>query len=98
LVTTLGNGVSRTVSGELRSREFADSEIEEIVARAKRNLWIEADQIKRADVHVGLMNGRMNVRMTDGRWIKLLWLRGDRADRPRKTALSSWGVATGPTL
>ena len=46
-------GVVQTVTGEPRSREFADGEIERIVASRRRNLWIEADRIKRADLNVG---------------------------------------------
>ena len=86
----------QTVTGEPRSREFADGEIERIVASRRRNLWIEAERIKRADLHVGRTTSRINLHMTDGRRIKLLWLREDRAERPLTTALSSWGVATGP--
>ena len=89
-------GVVRTVTGEPRSREFADGEIERIVASRRRNLWIEADRIKRADLHAGRTTSRLNLHMTDGRRITLLWLREDRAERPLTTALSSWGVATGP--
>jgi hypothetical protein len=64
--------------------------------RRRRNLWIEADQIKRADLQVGRTTGRVNLHMTDGRRIKLEWLHEDGAERPLTTALSSWGVATGP--
>jgi hypothetical protein len=46
LGTTLTNGVVRTVSGESRSREFADGEIVAIVAMGKRNLWMQADQVR----------------------------------------------------
>jgi hypothetical protein len=96
LATTISNGIVQTVSGEPRSQEFVDGEIERIVARGGTNLWIQADQIRGADIHVGLMTSRMKVHMADGHRIKLLWLRGDRAERPLTKALSSWGVATGP--
>jgi hypothetical protein len=84
------------VTGEPRSRDVDDGEIERIVASRRRNLWIEADQIQSADLHVGRTTSRANLHMTDGKTIKLLWLREDQAEQPLTTALSSWGVATGP--
>ncbi len=91
LATTAGHGLLRTVPGEPAEREFTDAEIDAIAARGKRNhLWIPADQIKRADIHTGLTTSRVNLWMVDGRKIKLLWLRGDHAERPLSTALTSW--------
>jgi len=57
----------QTVYGEPRSQEFADGEIERIVARGGTNLWI---QIRGADMHIGLMTSRMNVHRANGHRIK----------------------------
>ena len=80
LATTVAHGAWRTVSDEARGREFSDGEIDALVASHKRNVWINADQIERADIHVGITTSRVNMQMRSGRKIKLLWLRGDRAE------------------
>ena len=91
---TLAHQNRRTVPDEPQHEEFSDSWIDAIVASHRTNLWIPAERIASANIHVGLMTGRANVRMKDGRRIKLLWLRSDRAERPLTTALASWGVPT----
>ena len=93
LATTLAHQNLRTVSDEPQGRDFSYDEIKALVT-TKRNLWIEADRIERADVHVGVMTGRVNLRMRGGRKIKLLWLRSDHAERALSTALASWNVET----
>ena len=94
LTETLAHQNRRTVPDEPQHEEFSDSWIDAIVASHRTNLWIPAERIASANIHVGLMTGRANVRMKDGRRIKLLWLRSDRAERPLTTALASWGVPT----
>jgi hypothetical protein len=79
------------VSGEPRSQEFADDEIERIVARGETNLWLQADQITGADIHVGLMTSRMNVDMADGHRIKLLLA----SQRPGRAAAHDSAVIVG---
>jgi hypothetical protein len=38
------------------------------------------------------MTSRVNLWMADGQKVKLLWFRGDHAERPLSTALSSWNA------
>jgi hypothetical protein len=93
LVTTASHGLLRTVTGDPAEREFTDAEIHTIASLGKKNhLWIPADHIKRADIHTGVITSRVNLWMVDGRKIKLLWLRGDHAERPLSTALTSWNT------
>jgi hypothetical protein len=95
LTTTWINQSGPTVSDdEPRAETFGDSQIEDIVATHRTNLWMPAEDIVRADIHVGMMVTRVNLHTRDGRRIKLLWLRSDNAERPLATALSSWGIPT----
>lgn len=94
LATTVAQEPSRTVPDETRGREFLDGEIDALVASHKRNLWIDADQIEGADIHVGTTTSRVNLHMRNGRKIKLLWPVSDRAEQPLGTALAAWKVET----
>ena len=93
LTTTLMHQNQPTVADEAERIELSDGQIAFMIG-TKGSLWIPADKIKRADFHVGLKTGRVNLRMKDAHKIKLLWLRSDRAERPLSTALASWGVPT----
>jgi hypothetical protein len=94
LAATLSHEYGPTVPDAPVYRDFDDSEITKIVATNKRNLWIPADQIARGSLANGLASGRLNLLMTDGRKIKLLWLESDPAHEPLRAALTSWKVAT----
>jgi hypothetical protein len=96
LIATVVHQNRQTVSDEPGYHEFDESEIESLVSGGNRNLWVSAEGIESAAFHVGLMTGRVNLRMKDGPRIKLLWLRSDRAERPLSAALASWGVTSSP--
>jgi hypothetical protein len=93
LTTTFMHQNQQTVPDEAERVELSDGQIAFMIG-TKRSLWIPADKIKSAHFHVGLMTGRVNLRMKDAPKIKLLWLRSDRAEGPLTTALASWGVPT----
>jgi hypothetical protein len=92
VAATASHGLLHTVSGDLAEREFTGVELQKIASRGKKNLWLQADHIKRADIHTGVMTSRVNLWMADGQKVKLLWIRGDHAERPLSTALSSWNA------
>ena len=92
LVNTAGNGILRTIPRDPVVRQFTREEIDEIVARDKRNLWIPREQLTSLKIHVCLLQSRANLSFVDGRRQKLLWLRGDHAEVPLKDALASWSI------
>lgn len=65
LAATVAEGASRTASDKTRGREFLDDEIDALVARHKRNLWIDADQIERADIRAGITTSRANLQIEE---------------------------------
>ena len=94
LANTAGNGILRTIPREPVVRRFTHRQIEDLIARRKRNLWIPAAKITSADIHTGLLQSRANLLLADGRTQKLLWLRGDHAEGPLRDALASWRIAS----
>jgi hypothetical protein len=92
LLTTIGNGVARTVSGELPTREFSEDEIAKLAKKHVTNYWIPSSSIVAASLRRGVTASRLSMRLADGRNVKLLWLPGDPAEGELRSALTSWGV------
>ena len=92
LKQTRKHGAGRTASGQM-TRSFSDTEIEDLLTRDRRNLWVPAKDITAADLRAGRLNGRLSLALADGSKIKLLWLRADHPEQPLQAALKSWGIA-----
>jgi hypothetical protein len=84
---TLG-AIGTAPSGSLRRIE--PEEIPDLLAKSRRNRWVPRDQIDHAAIWRGLMNVRLNVWLSDGTRIKLLWLRGDPASGVLRQVLDQW--------
>jgi hypothetical protein len=98
LVNTAGNGILRTIPHEPVVRQFTHEEIDDVVARRKRNLWIPAEEIASVKIHTGLLQSRANLSLADGRRQKLLWLRGPLAEhwlRRGETVAGGTGADSG---
>lgn len=92
LRTTLGNGVIRTVSGELPTKAFNDDQIDDLSRKHQTNYWIPSSSIVAASLRRGATMSRLSMRLRDGREVTLLWLRGDPAEGELRAALTGWGV------
>ena len=71
-------------------RRIDPKDIPDLLAKSSRNRWVPWDQISNAALRKGLMNIRLNVWLSDGTRIKLLWLRGDPAYRVLRPLLDEW--------
>jgi hypothetical protein len=89
---TIAHANQRTVSDEPARREFSLAEIDDLERQHKTNLWIPVDAIVSASLFNGLLTGRLSLKLNDGRRVKLLCLRADRANEPLRHALASWGI------
>ena len=92
LGTTVAHGTSSTVSDHPIKRVFTTEEIDRLLHEHNTNLWVPADTIVSADIHTGLLTGRLALTLRDGRHLKLLWLRADNASEPIQRALASWAI------
>jgi hypothetical protein len=92
LSTTIGNGVVRTVSGQLPTHAFTDEEIDKLANAHRTNRWIPSSSISSASIHRGATTSRLSLKLTDGTQMKLLWLRRDPAEAELRSALTGWGV------
>ena len=93
LGATVGHAHQRMAPDEPVRREFTPGEIDVLQREHRTNLWIPADTIVSASLFNGPLSGRLSLRLNDGRRLKLLWLRVDRASEPLRHALSSWGTS-----
>jgi hypothetical protein len=93
LGATIGHANQPTVPDEPLRRQFSPSEIEQLQRQHKTNLWIPADAIVSASIFNGPLSGRLALKLTDGRRVKLLWLRADHSSEPLEQALASWGIS-----
>jgi hypothetical protein len=74
---SLGTGSALAYDRSAREsgpRYFDQQEIDALVARKRRNLWVPWDQIREAALHQGLMTSRLRMTLFDGRTVKFLWL------------------------
>jgi hypothetical protein len=74
---SLGTGSALAYDRSAREsgpRYFDQQEIDALVARKRRNLWVPWDQIREAALRQGLMTSRLRMVLFDGRTVKFLWL------------------------
>jgi hypothetical protein len=90
-VETVAYAGGVTMRREEVVRDFEPGEPERIGAQP-HNLWIPAFALTGAQIRLGLTAGRLRLSLADGRTIKLLWPKQDRADQPLRAALGRWGV------
>jgi hypothetical protein len=93
LGATIGHANRRTLPDEPVRREFSPGEIDRLQRQHKTNLWIPRESILSASIFNGPLSGRLALKLNDGRRLKLLWLRADRASEPLRHALTSWGIS-----
>jgi hypothetical protein len=91
LLTTLGNGIVRTVSAPLPTRAFTDDEIGRLASAHRTNCWIASSSISSASIRRGLLASRLSLELTDRSQLKLFWLRHDPAEPQLRAALTGWG-------
>ncbi len=60
-------------------RKTFDEAPAQLADGARHGLWFPRDEIESAHLRRGVFNSRLGVRMADGRNLKLLWLKSDRA-------------------
>jgi hypothetical protein len=92
LRSTIGNGIIRTTGSPPPTRLFADEEIARVADAHSTNLWIPASSIVSSSFRRGPMTTRLRVKLSDGREVKLLWLRHDPAERELRSVLAEWEV------
>lgn len=73
-----------------RSRAIGVNELREVLNSSARALWLDAAEMKAAWLHRGLLNDRLNVRLNDGAFHKLLWVRNSAATQQVEEALRRW--------
>jgi hypothetical protein len=59
---------------ESAPRYFDGQEIDALVARKRRNIWVPWGQIREAAVRRGFITSRLRMMLFDGRTVKFLWL------------------------
>ena len=83
------------VARESGPRYFDQAEIDALVARKRRNIWVPWDQIREAGLRQGFITSRLRMTLLDGRTVKLLWL----PDRRTADALRDrLGTRLGPNF
>jgi hypothetical protein len=55
-------------------RYFDRDEIQELLSRKRRNVWVPWDQIREAALREGFTASRLRMTLIDGRSVKFLWL------------------------
>jgi hypothetical protein len=55
-------------------RYFDQDEIQELLSRKRRNVWVPWDQIREAALREGFTASRLRMTLIDGRSVKFLWL------------------------
>lgn len=90
-LTTLGNGIVRTVSTPLPTRSFTDEEIGRLASSHRTNRWIASSSISSASIRRGMLASTLTLKLTNGSRLKLFWLRRDLAESELQSALASWG-------
>lgn len=91
LVTTLRLWDGPTVFGrEPVVGELSRTEAEAEAARHRRNVWVPREQIVSAVLRGGLLTDSLRLRLSDGRTVRLLWLRRDAAYGPIREVLEGW--------
>ncbi len=74
---SLGSGAALAYDSDAREsgpRYFDQAEIDALVARKKRTVWVPWVQIREAALRQGLMTSRLRMNLLDGRTVKFLWL------------------------
>jgi hypothetical protein len=92
LRSTIANGVIRTTAIPLLTRAFAEEEIPILANAHSTNLWIPSSSIVSTALRRGATTSSLGLKLTDGREIKLLWLRRDPAEQALRSALAEWGL------
>ena len=78
LVATLRHGGGPTLDTTNRpTRVFTQVEIDQIVARGRRNRWIPWSAITKATLKRGIMDHSLHIELGDRRREKFLWLQVD---------------------
>ena len=91
LATTIRHRGGPTVPGhEPVVVELSRTEAETQAARHRRNVWVPREQIVSAALRGGLLNDSLHLRLSDGRTVRLLWLRVDTAYDSIREVLEGW--------
>ena len=78
LVATLRHGGGPTLDTTNRpTRDFTQVEIDQIVARGRRNRWIPWSAITKVTLKRGIMDHSLHIELGDRRRERFLWLKVD---------------------
>jgi hypothetical protein len=81
LPTTIGKslGIGSALAYDRSAREsarryFGQQEIDTLVGRKRRNMWVPWGQIRETALRRGFITSRLRMTLFDGRTVKFLWL------------------------
>ena len=76
-------------------RFFDQTDIDALLARKRRNVWLPLDQIREASLRQGFMTSRLRMTLFNGRTVKFLWLPDHQTVDTLRIRL---GASLGPNL
>jgi hypothetical protein len=72
------------------TRRITEEDVHDALAKRGRNRWIPRDQVSKAALRKGIIQGRLRVVLTDGTRIKLLWLNDETVHQALRSTLEDW--------